>query len=562
MESEPHTGHGPSADSELHTARASGEPQPPSLPGYGVVRHLGRGASGDVWLVREIATGRALAAKLVARGALAEDDALALARRELRIAGARPHEHVLPIRDALAVPGTAEGGSLAGPGEGAIALLADYAAGGSLGRLVAARGRLGVGETVTAVAPVAQALGALHAEGTVHGDVSPGNVLFTAQGKPLLSDFGLARMVGDPSGPDAGTPGFADPLPRGPEEEQAHAAARDVFSLGALAWFCLTGSPPPPTASRPPLSLLVHEVPRELAAAIEAALRQEPPARPTAAEFAHALFRSARAEPVDLAPAVDAAVIPELLTRVQARPATRWPLPGIPRVRRRPLFGSGPEDAGSPRRPRHAGRRSSLLWRTVFMRACAAALVVLAIACALWWTASLGGARTTAAQGPGGEAAAAAPAAADVPTGGWASLPEQLRRGADADDPVRAVQALSDIRARAVGAADRQLLESVSVPGSQAAAADAALLDGLEDAGQRLEGFTARVAAASLDAELPPGVAAGGAVVRVRIVTSGYAVFDSAGRRVGERPAGRDQELRIALERVDGRWRVASVLDA
>ena len=196
-----------------------------------------------------------------------------------------------------------------------------------------------------------------------------------------------------------------------------------------------------------------------------------------------------------------------------------------------------------------------MLSRTAVLRACTAALVLVAVAAGGWWAASLGEARTTAAQSP---AAGGAPSAA----GGWEALPEQLRGAADAEDPVRAVQALSDIRARAIAAGDRPLLEAVSVPGSPAAAADAALLDGLERDGQRLEGFRASVTAASLDPGAVPGAGDGGAVVRARIVTSGYTVVDAAGGRVGERPAGRDQDLRILLERIEGRWRVASVLAA
>ena len=81
-----------------------------------------------------------------------------------------------------------------------LGLIMDYAAGGSLGQLVAGRGRLGPGETVTVLTPIAQALAYLHGQGFTHGDVSPGNVLFTAHGKPLLADLGVARMVADASG--------------------------------------------------------------------------------------------------------------------------------------------------------------------------------------------------------------------------------------------------------------------------------------------------------------------------------------------------------------------------
>ena len=89
------------------------------------------------------------------------------------------------------------------------------------------------------------------------GDVSPGNVLFTGQGKPMLSDLGIARMLGDPAGGAGhGTPGFVDPAPvdavrAGLQPE------RDVYAAAALGWFCLTGAAPPRTADRPPLPLLV-----------------------------------------------------------------------------------------------------------------------------------------------------------------------------------------------------------------------------------------------------------------------------------------------------------------
>ena len=104
--------------------------------------------------------------------------------------------------------------------------------------------------------PIAQVLGYLHAKGFTHGDVSPGNVLFTGHGKPMLSDVGIARMVGDASAvADHGTAGFMDPAPvdavrAGLQPE------RDVFSVAALGWYCLTGEPPrrtrgPPAAYAP-----------------------------------------------------------------------------------------------------------------------------------------------------------------------------------------------------------------------------------------------------------------------------------------------------------------------
>ncbi len=196
-----------------------------------------------------------------------------------------------------------------------LGLIMDYAAGGSLGQLVAGRGKLGPGETVTVLTPIAQALAYLHGHGFTHGDVSPGNVLFTAHGKPLLADLGVARMVADATAvADAGTEGFRDPAPvdavrAGLQPE------RDVYSLAALGWYCLTGRAPEPGAQRPPLPLLVPDVPAALAAALESGLQEDRRLRPSAAELAAAVHRSAVAEPVDLSVSVHPTVIPQLLTR-------------------------------------------------------------------------------------------------------------------------------------------------------------------------------------------------------------------------------------------------------
>jgi serine/threonine protein kinase len=289
------------------------ELQRPRIPGYAVGRLLGQGGSSSVWLVREERTGREFAlkcfrraARRAARGEAVTEEGI---RREIRILSVLDHPHLIKAQSTV----TVEDGA-----DGTTALLMDYAPAGSLGDLVAARGRLSVGETVTVLTPVAQVLGYLHSKGFTHADVSPGNVLFTFQGKPMLSDVGIARMLGDPaSAPGRGTPGFMDPAPvdavrAGLQPE------RDVYSAAALGWFCLTGTPPERSADRPPLTLLVPEVPRELAAALESGLNEDRRRRPTAAALGTAIYRSASPLPLDLAPAVHPTVLPELVTRLHA----------------------------------------------------------------------------------------------------------------------------------------------------------------------------------------------------------------------------------------------------
>lgn len=294
----------------------------PVVPGFRVGRMLGRGGSSTVWLVTEERSGREFALKCLGvghpevagpgEGMERGGEADAAIRREIRILSVLDHQHLIKAHDALRLDRPA--GS-AVTGGGTIGLLLDYAPGGSLGDLVGSRAKLTIGETVTVLTPIAQALGYLHGQGFTHGDVSAGNVLFTGHGKPMLADVGIARMVGDVSAvPDHGTAGFMDPAPvdavrAGLQPE------RDVYSVAALGWYCLTGQPPRRTADRPPLSLLLPDVPAELAAALEAGLNEDRRLRPTAVELATAVYRSAPPLPVDLASSVHATVIPQLLTR-------------------------------------------------------------------------------------------------------------------------------------------------------------------------------------------------------------------------------------------------------
>ncbi len=234
--------------------------------------------------------------------------------RELRFLQRFTHDHLVRVHGVVETD--------QGPG-----LLMDLAPGGSLLALVTSRGPLPIPEVVTALVPVAQALGYLHGAGALHGDVTPGNILFTAEGKPLLGDVGTGRLLGAGRDGVAGTPGFLDPLHDGSFD-----AGADVFALAAVAWFALTGRIPGPAEQRPPLALIVPEVPLELMQLIEDALSSDRDRRPTADHFARGLLAGSAPAPVDLVPAVHASVLPELLTRradpPPGDPPSRWRRPG------------------------------------------------------------------------------------------------------------------------------------------------------------------------------------------------------------------------------------------
>jgi serine/threonine protein kinase len=569
--------------------------QAPEIPGYDVGRLLGRGGSADVWLAREQRTGRDVALKCFrAAGSIRGSAAITQEeiRREIRILSVLDHQHLIRAHDAVRV----------GEPNGVTALTMDYAAGGSLAQLVAARGRLTVGETVTVLTPIAQALGYLHGKGFTHSDVSPGNVLFTGQGKPMLSDVGVARMLGDPGSPGAtGTAGFLDPSPvdavrAGLQPE------RDVYSAAALGWYCLTGAAPGRTADRPPLSLLVPGVPRELAAALEAGLNEDRRLRPNALALATAVYRSAEPQPVDLSDAVHPTVLPELLTRRRAAPETkgaglrtklqalrrrlatsRWSAlsftpssakPPAVRSKRRSLRQQPPlaENKGAlaahgkrtvapgVRQGKHAG--GPVAGRRAGIRARALLPAIAAAAAGIWWLSATGHPPWPGAATTGSLPAAARPAEAAADGGTRAAAPvdeapvDEARLRARSADPAVAVQGLAALRDHAFSSGRLELLAEVNAPGSAAAAADQNTAAQLRSSGNRLAGFSSVLAEVAAE----EGATQARAVVRVVSATSGYSTVNADNSVLATGEPSRPQPLRLVLVSVDGQWRVSEIL--
>ncbi|WP_354348980.1 protein kinase [Pseudarthrobacter sp. PvP090] len=600
----------------------------PDVPGYDVGRCLGRGGSATVWLVTELSTGREYALKcFVASDGTGRGEAEEAVRREVRILSGLGHDHLVQAHSVLRLEGggwdgpagtgtgtgESDGGS-DGPWAGSLGLIMDYAAGGSLGQLVAGRGSLGPGETVTVLTPIAQALAYLHGQGFTHGDVSPGNVLFTAHGKPLLADLGVARMVADARAvPDTGTEGFRDPAPvdavrAGLQPE------RDVYSLAALGWYCLTGRAPEPGAQRPPLPLLVPGVPPALAAALESGLQEDRRLRPSAAELAAAVHRSSLAAPVDLSVSVHPTVIPQLLTRRippgTARERRVEELRSLPRRFRRPhadapLPGPASPAAGNPAdagpeagrgavRPgaRHSTRRGANGWRPFRrgpyrlgsarpgtagpsaarpvrpgrrgIRAVAVCLAVLAVLAAAW-----GLARTALPAPFPGRAvndagsvreSAAAPAGPAPHTA--AALPPGVQAQLASQDPEEAVRGLAWLRSLAFSSGEFGLLDQVNVPASAAATADGRISGRLKESGRVLAGFTTLLSHVARDVAEEGDGGPSRAVVAVTAGTSAYQERDATGAVLADAAAAPDQDLRLVLATVEGRWRIQDILPA
>lgn len=488
------------------------DPAAPSVPGYAVTGLIGRGGTGAVWAATSEA-GVEVAVKVVP--VVDPDDSLV----ELAVLSRIRDPHLVRLHEALALP------------TGEVALVLDLLTGGTVGSLVRTRGHLTPGELVTVLSPVASTLARLHSSGVVHGDLSPGNVLLDHEGRPVVADLGVAALAGGRGDDVWGTDGFV-----APEVLAGHrpSAAADVHALGALAWFCLAGSPPGPAGLRGRLADHARGVPDDLVTVVEGALRTSVTDRPDADELALALFESTTAQPLELAEH-DGDDDLALLTR-RIRSAAR----------------STAEDAGSAgsrsrRRPEGLLPRWRLpqwcrpewsrpSWRSV--GAWVAVVVVMALAGGLLaWHGARDEARATAA-----------------PTRATSSVRTDVRLLADAPrhDPKSLVQALADARAAAWSSGIAARLVEVDAPRSPALARDTEVLAEVQRSRQRYVGLSFLVRDASIESGSGDRI-----TLRASIDTSAHLVRGPDGD-VG-RPAVNGAPLLLHLVRTPSGWRVAEV---
>jgi hypothetical protein len=209
---------------EYVKARAGDESAPPAA-GYRIVRKLGEGTYGTVWLAEDRA-GVRVAVKFFAHGTgqrwqLLQDEVQTLARLDSTF-GVVQLKEVAPDADPpYFVMSFAEGGSL---------------------QQKLAGGPLSLADALRHFTDLAKALAFVHAKGIRHCDLKPGNVLLNQHGQPLIADFGQAHLSDD-AAPALGTFFYMAP-------EQAQPGLQipdtrwDVYGLGAIFYALLTGEPP------------------------------------------------------------------------------------------------------------------------------------------------------------------------------------------------------------------------------------------------------------------------------------------------------------------------------
>ncbi|MEM8735821.1 MAG: serine/threonine-protein kinase [Planctomycetota bacterium] len=200
---------------------------------YEIERVIGMGGMGVVLRAYDSDLHRVVAIKVLAPHLAHSSTARRRFAREAQAAAAVAHPNVIQIHDVDCE-------------NKAPHLVMQYVPGESLERRVVRTGGLSVPETLRVGLQTAAALEAAHAQGLVHRDVKPANILLEEKvGRVVLTDFGLARTADDASltktGIVAGTPHYMSP-------EQANGAKvdhqSDLFSLGSVLYFMLTGTPP------------------------------------------------------------------------------------------------------------------------------------------------------------------------------------------------------------------------------------------------------------------------------------------------------------------------------
>ncbi|MEP6783629.1 MAG: protein kinase [Acidobacteriota bacterium] len=208
---------------------------------YLIVRQLGAGGMGVVWLAEDTRLNRKVALKMVRSADADTTDGRQRLMREARAAAALNHPHIATVHDVLDV-------------DGQVIVVFEYVEGETLSSRLH-RGPLSVNETLEVAWQLADALASAHAQGIIHRDLKPSNVVLGPESRAKVLDFGIARMV--PAGADmsasvpgtiggglVGTPGYA-----APEQYLSRNVDRraDLYALGVMMFEMLAGRRPFPS---------------------------------------------------------------------------------------------------------------------------------------------------------------------------------------------------------------------------------------------------------------------------------------------------------------------------
>jgi serine/threonine protein kinase len=258
---------------------------------YRVLRRIGRGGMGIVYLAQHVLIGRKYAIKTLSERTHATEEMVARFQREAQAAAAVGSQHVVDVTDMGRLP------------DGTLYIALEYLDGVELGSVVRAEGPFSIARAVHVACQLCDALAAVHEKGIVHRDLKPENLFLIekdgASDFLKVLDFGICKLLegSDPAdAPDKpaltrtnaslGTPQYMAP-------EQFQTSARvdqraDIHAVGAILYFMLTGRPPFDALNVPQLYMRVcveppplltpqrPDVPQGLEGAIRRAMEKHP----------------------------------------------------------------------------------------------------------------------------------------------------------------------------------------------------------------------------------------------------------------------------------------------
>ena len=301
---------------------------------YRIERELGRGGMAKVFVGTDTVLGRTVAIKLLAPQFADDDGFVQRFRREAQAAARIGHPHIVSVFDT-------------GSDDGVHYIVMEYVEGKTLADFLSGGGRIMPDRAIDIAENVLTALEAAHAQGVIHRDIKPGNIMLNPKGEVKVTDFGIARVTttADTVAQTAAILGTASYL--SPEQAQGQPVdgRSDIYSLGCVLYEMVSGRPPflgdSPVAvaskqvlEQPiPPSTLNGDVTPELDAVILRALAKNPANRYQSAEEMRAdLDRVRHGLPVETTPLL-AAGATQVLDR--PTPQTTQVLPPSDRGRKR-----------------------------------------------------------------------------------------------------------------------------------------------------------------------------------------------------------------------------------
>ena len=260
---------------------------------YAIERELGRGGMGAVYLARDLRLDRQVALKVLPPEFAGDSSLRERFLRETRTAASFSHPNIVPVHAVE-------------EREGLLAFSMGYVEGESVAERVRRAGPLDARAIVRLLQDIGYALAYAHGRGVVHRDIKPDNIMLErATGRALLMDFGISRSIStrvEPAGATRGLTRVGEVVGTAeymsPEQASGDVVdgRSDIYSLGLVALFALTGKPAITGQSTqqilvkqltevlPPALSLRPDLPEPLAAAIDRCVAKEPAARFATAE--------------------------------------------------------------------------------------------------------------------------------------------------------------------------------------------------------------------------------------------------------------------------------------